>query len=101
MFTLFEGWFWCFFLEKKDILGDFEPRNGGMVNGGRDYRGGMGGNVGLRWLLLGRKRRVGRERGIGKRMGEEFNLTHSQDLTGRDRRVIFFEFCGFRERVGE
>lgn len=42
MFTLFEGWFWCFFLEKKDILGVFEPRNGGMVDGGGDY-GGNGG----------------------------------------------------------
>ena len=37
MFTLFEGWFWCFFLEKKDILRDLEPKNGGMVGGGGDY----------------------------------------------------------------
>lgn len=46
MFTLFEGWFWCFFLEKKDILGDFEPRNSGMVDGGGDYGGCRGSIVG-------------------------------------------------------
>ena len=46
MFTLFEGWFWCFFLEKKDILEDFGPRKGGMVDGGGDYGGGGGGIVG-------------------------------------------------------
>ena len=44
MFTLFEGWFWCFFLEKKDILRDFEPKNGGMADGGGDY-GGDGGRI--------------------------------------------------------
>ena len=44
MFTLFEGWFWCFFLEKKDILRDLEPKNGGMVDGRGDY-GGCGGCV--------------------------------------------------------
>jgi hypothetical protein len=39
MFTLFEGWFWCFFLEKKDILRDLEPKKDGMVDGGGDYGG--------------------------------------------------------------
>jgi len=46
MFTLFEGWFWCFFLEKKDILRDLEPKNGGMVDGGGDYRGDGGRTIG-------------------------------------------------------
>ena len=58
MFTLFEGWFWCFFLEKKDILRDFEPRNGGMVDGGGGLRGRICPCCGLR-LLLTDGRRVG------------------------------------------
>ena len=55
MFTLFEGWFWCFFLEKKDILGYLVPKNGGMVDGRSDY-GGSGGCRRLRWLV---KRKTG------------------------------------------
>ena len=65
MFTLFEGWFWCFFLEKKDILRDLEPKSGGMVDGGEGYGGGLGPYYRLRWLLSGGKR-VGHERTMGE-----------------------------------
>jgi len=46
VFTLFESWFWCFFLVKKDILRDFEPKNGGMADGRCDYGGDEGRMVG-------------------------------------------------------
>jgi len=86
MFTLFEGWFWCFFLEKKDILRDFKPKNGGMVDGGGGLRGGWGPYCRFRWLLSGGKR-VGRERTMGE-VGKKFKLTHSRGLTGRHRRLF-------------
>jgi len=61
VFTLFEGWFWCFFLEKKDILRDFEPKNGGMVDERGDYGGGLRPYCRFRWLLSGGKRVGGDE----------------------------------------
>ena len=79
MFTLFEGWFWCFFLEKKDILGYFEPRNGGMVEGGGDYGGGRGWYRRFRWALSNGKR-VGRERGLSKRVGEKLKYTYGRGV---------------------
>ena len=82
MFTLFDGWFWCFFLEKKDILRDLEPKNGGMVGGGGDCRGGWGPCYRLRWLLTDGER-VGRERG-GGRVEKRIKLTQAS-LTGRHR----------------
>jgi len=82
MFTLFEGWFWCFFLEKKDILRDLEPKNGGMVDGGGGIQRGWGPCYRLRWLLSDGER-VGRERASGG--AEESLNSPSRELTGRHR----------------
>ena len=65
MFTLFEGWFWCFFLEKKDILRDLEPKKDGMVDGGGDY-GGMEDVLSAPLAAVGREAgwtRTGNEQG--------------------------------------
>jgi len=64
MFTLFEGWFWCFFLEKKDILRGLEPKNGGMVDERGDYGGWLRPYCRLRWLLSGGGRVGGDEESL-------------------------------------
>ena len=77
MFTLLEGWFWCFFLEKKDILRDFKPKNGGMVGGGGGY--------GVVEVVLSTPlATVGRGAGWTRASWETFRLTPSR-LTGRHR----------------
>jgi len=81
MFALFEGWFWCFFLEKKDILRDLEPKNGGMAGGGGDCRGGGGRTIGSAGYC-----RTGGGLDASGRWGSggKFRLTQSR-LTGRHR----------------
>jgi len=96
--TLFEGCFWCFFLEKKDILRDFEPKNSGTIGERGNYGGGSRPYCRFRWLLSCGKW-VGGDEESWYNCCNEFKLTQSR-IDRQTPKFILLELERERERGG-